>query len=142
MKILVAYFILATSIAQAANQCETKLLGVINEAQNVVSKHFEKGENCHTAAMIGRSQGKPGCFVPEALELKKILAPIFKKADGVCQSTCMKEGKFKGCKALVDQNVLIQVGLKGVAKKIKNESIVTDASFFEEEEEDFFYFEI
>jgi hypothetical protein len=141
MKTLIVLIFLSASFAQA-NQCEKQLLSVITEAQSIVSSQFDKGENCYNAAMIGRSQGKPGCFMPDALVLKNILTPTFKKADSLCNSVCKSEGKAKSCKSIVHKDFLIQVGLKGVAKKIKNESMTTDASFVDEEEEDYSYFEI
>jgi hypothetical protein len=141
MKILVAILFLFTSIAQA-NQCESKLLAVITEAKNVVSSNFDKSENCYRAAMIGRSQGKPGCYMPDAFELKNILTPVFKKADRICTSVCKSEGKAKSCKAMVHKDFLIQVGLQGVSNKITNAPLKMDAAFIEEEEDDFSFFDI
>jgi hypothetical protein len=126
VKIFLVLLLLVTS--QVSSACEKDLLGLLATAKNTIIANFKKGEPCYNAALIGRSNGLPGCFPPAALKVKSLLAPIFKRAGKVCQNSCTALGKGNSCRSLITQDNLVQLGIEGMSNRLRNKGLTTASS--------------
>lgn len=128
MKLFVVFLLIMTSQAYA---CEADLLFLLSEARHSVVNHFAKGEPCYKAALVGRTQGAPGCYPPAAFQLQGLLKPLFKRATAVCQQSCRSEGKTRSCQKLIDQDYLKKVGIDQLIRSLKTSGLATDAIYWD-----------
>lgn len=112
---LVTFFV-ATSAW--AGECRNSIKAILGSAKATVVQNFEKDSNCYNSAMIGRLYGPPGCFPPEAFELKSKLTPYFKKVTAVCKAACTEEGLADECLSLTELSTLRENGIEGLLQII------------------------
>lgn len=98
----------------SAQQCTTQLKSILGSANQSVANNFDSSEPCYKAAMVGQSEGPPGCFPPDVFKLQNVLKPHVTKAQGVCKKACAAEGKKDECLQLVSVNNLKQNGILGI----------------------------
>jgi hypothetical protein len=123
MLLLSLFVFLFTPPAQASN-CEAKITSVLTSARSAVVTNFEKGSPCFNAATVGRTQGLPGCYPPEAFQLVNLLKPYLNSAQAICENICLQEGLETQCLSITDQNELKQLGIDGILDIIKKEQIL------------------
>ncbi len=124
MKLLL---VLLMTLSSQVHACEEDLLFLLSEARRSIVNNFAKGEPCYNAALIGRTQGPPGCYPPGALQVQSLLKPVFKRAAVVCQQSCRNEGKAKSCQKIVDRDHLRNVGIDLLIKTLRTKGLPVDA---------------
>lgn len=132
MKALILFIILSFSINIFA--CEDQLISALGKARSAVVKNFPSKTPCYNAAMIGRTQGPPGCFPPEAFQLRDLLTPILTSAQNICKQACANIGKKNSCLNFIKNNNLKSYGIDNLVNQLKNEGLPVDASFEYQEE--------
>lgn len=113
-------FVFVFGFQSFALSCEQDLILVLTSAKQAVVKDFSSSEPCYKAAMVGRTQGLPGCYPPKALQLQSLLLPYLQRAKQVCQSVCQREGLEGSCLRFIDQNHLRDNGIVPLLQDLKS----------------------
>jgi hypothetical protein len=132
MKALISIIILAFSVNIFA--CEDQLISALGKARSAVVKNFPAKTPCYNAAMIGRTKGPPGCFPPEAFQLRDLLTPILTSAQDICKKVCSKISKKNSCLNFIKNSNLKANGIDNLVNQLKNQGLPVDASFEYQEE--------
>ncbi len=122
MAFLVFIFVQVLSSQSAvAGDCERALLKIIASATADIDgpRGLPKGSPCWNAAHVGRTNGRPGCFPPGTTQLQKLLQGHMAKGEATCKTVCDKEGKKNSCLSLLSFNQVRELGLEGVARRLK-----------------------
>ena len=122
MKHFLIFGVLFVSHAAGASTCQKQLEALLGRARSSVVQNLSSDEPCYRAALLGRTQGRQGCFPPRALELKGLMTPVVEKARQVCRQTCREEGLEETCLNLTSQGHLVQWGIDSTLKMIRAES--------------------
>ncbi|MBY0386284.1 hypothetical protein K2X05_14095 [bacterium] len=109
--------------------CEEQLISELANARKEVVKNFKANSPCYNAAMIGRTKGAPGCFPPEAFQLRDLLTPILANAKSICKKSCRAEGKMNSCLAFIQNNNLKAYGIDNLVNQLKNQGLTADDDF-------------
>lgn len=127
MKLLSMFVVLFFTVNTMA--CEDQLISELSKARKVVVKNFKANSSCFNAAIIGRTQGPPGCYPPEAFQLRDLLTPLLTSAENICKKSCRNEGKMKSCLSFIKNNNLKAYGIDNLINQLNNQGLPVDADF-------------